>query len=572
LWQPLFAVAGVHLISLQYGDHRAEIEEFNRGQTRPLIVFDELDPLRELEQFAAAVSALDLVLSIDNSTVHLAGALGVPTWALLPAHADYRWMTERTDSPWYAAVRLWRQQDARDPATWNALLTEIAQALAGYKPAPRAEVTASGLPLPPQWENAEAKAAALPRADLAPSGLPLPPQWDNAEVRAAASPRAEVAPAGLPLPPQWERVGVRATAFPRALLLNDTSYWYHWGCTCTSLALHEQLRARGLRVSSLHIGDILQRGAAPPPAHPAAFDDADVYAQFAQRHSAAINALQSADLVVVNGEGTLHGLSHGALSLLYLAYIAKTRLGKPVHVINHSCYPSSEPAHLAAATALYAHAYRVFDSVAVREPLSAENVRAFGVEPIVAFDSLPLYLAAHPLPAVAKQDTLLIAGSVAWSPAMLDALAGAARIARKQGLRVQVLVGANASLAADDVSFVQALHARLNGAYELVATHNETQWLTAIAQARLLVSGRFHHSIAAACVGTPFLLGDSNTAKIDGLLQMLELPAEQVRFVAGTSIDKQVHALLARREAGLIRPATRARLIALGRENFRYSF
>jgi Flp pilus assembly protein TadD len=124
LWQGLFAVEDTCFVNLQYGDHRSEIEHFQGISPRQLVSFAELDPLKELDNFCALISVLDLVISIDNSTVHFAGALGTPTWALLPALADWRWMEKRTDSPWYRSVRLFRQKEP-GPASRSAVLAEV---------------------------------------------------------------------------------------------------------------------------------------------------------------------------------------------------------------------------------------------------------------------------------------------------------------------------------------------------------------------------------------------------------------------------------------------------------------
>jgi hypothetical protein len=69
--------------------------------------------LKNFADTAAVVANLDLVISIDSSVAHLAGALAKPVWVLLPFIPDWRWLLDRTDSPWYPTVRLFRQDDTR---------------------------------------------------------------------------------------------------------------------------------------------------------------------------------------------------------------------------------------------------------------------------------------------------------------------------------------------------------------------------------------------------------------------------------------------------------------------------
>jgi tetratricopeptide (TPR) repeat protein len=91
---------------------------------------DLLDFGRELRDFsetAALVEALDLVISVDTSVAHLAGALGKPVWVLLPDPPDWRWMLQREDSPWYPSARLYRQGTAR---SWSEVLERVRAALA----------------------------------------------------------------------------------------------------------------------------------------------------------------------------------------------------------------------------------------------------------------------------------------------------------------------------------------------------------------------------------------------------------------------------------------------------------
>jgi hypothetical protein len=75
-----------------------------------------------------------LVITVSNTTAHLAGALGVPTWVLLPAAPLNRWMLKRDDSPWYGSVRLFRQTTLGD---WSGVVAATAQKLANYTPSAR---------------------------------------------------------------------------------------------------------------------------------------------------------------------------------------------------------------------------------------------------------------------------------------------------------------------------------------------------------------------------------------------------------------------------------------------------
>jgi hypothetical protein len=101
---PLWDIPGIRWYSLQVGERRADLDAAPPG------VIEDLSPfLDDFAETAAAISQLDLVLTIDTSVAHLAGAIGHPTWVMLPFIPDWRWLIERQDSPWYQSVRLFRQ-------------------------------------------------------------------------------------------------------------------------------------------------------------------------------------------------------------------------------------------------------------------------------------------------------------------------------------------------------------------------------------------------------------------------------------------------------------------------------
>ena len=96
------------------------------------VIYDwtDADPLQDLDNFAAQIAALDLVISVDNATVHMAGALGVPVWTLLPYSPNWRWMLDREDTPWYPAMRLFRQPAFGD---WETVMKKVSQELRKMK-------------------------------------------------------------------------------------------------------------------------------------------------------------------------------------------------------------------------------------------------------------------------------------------------------------------------------------------------------------------------------------------------------------------------------------------------------
>ena len=124
---PLVAQTPVSFINLQYGEVAAELDAF-RAATG-LDIHHIPEAIADLDEFAALVSALDLVISVCNTTVHYAGALGRPCWVLAPHIPEWRYGLAGEGMRWYPSVRMFRQPAAGD---WAAVIAEVRQALAAW--------------------------------------------------------------------------------------------------------------------------------------------------------------------------------------------------------------------------------------------------------------------------------------------------------------------------------------------------------------------------------------------------------------------------------------------------------
>ena len=127
------SVADAHFVSLQHGETEAEIVRCREAQGLALAAWPRTG--EDLDDLAAMIAALDLVITIDNTVAHLAGALGKPVWILLARGAEWRYGLDAGRMPWYPQARLFRQQDANG---WSPVLARVAEALQSWQREPGA--------------------------------------------------------------------------------------------------------------------------------------------------------------------------------------------------------------------------------------------------------------------------------------------------------------------------------------------------------------------------------------------------------------------------------------------------
>jgi hypothetical protein len=136
-WGPILAGRRVLFVDLQYGNLINEVNESVQRLGANIFHDERIDPVADVEGFAAQVAAMDLVITTSNATAHMAGSLNVPVWTLVPRGfgAMWHWFQDRTDSPWYPSMRIFRQ---REQGKWKPVLAEAQTALSEFTAAWRA--------------------------------------------------------------------------------------------------------------------------------------------------------------------------------------------------------------------------------------------------------------------------------------------------------------------------------------------------------------------------------------------------------------------------------------------------
>ena len=121
-WRDLLSQKGCFFVNLQYSDVKDEVDTFTNQTGLSIYRDEDIDSLKSLDDFASQVASLDLIISIDNSTVHVAGALGKPVWTLLQYAPDWRWQLDRSDTLWYPSMTLYRQHMLSD---WYSVFQQV---------------------------------------------------------------------------------------------------------------------------------------------------------------------------------------------------------------------------------------------------------------------------------------------------------------------------------------------------------------------------------------------------------------------------------------------------------------
>lgn len=472
-----------------------------------------IDPLENLDEYLAFISALDLIITVDNSTAHIGGALGIPTWVMLPYACEWRWMTNKENTLWYKSLRLYRQKNIGD---WKNVIEEITEDLA----AKIIEFT-----------------EAVNKEQTAKLDLQVP---------------KEKKPTKKP---------------PIIAFVNDTTDWYHWGCTATSRAIKKRIADYGHSRIDIPINHIYNFKTVPNTT--AEFDDISFFKKAFAVNNYLYSAIDIANCVVINGEGSIHHLTPISLSLLYIAYSAKKFMGKNVQIINHSPYPENfRIPQDSMAFKFYKEIYNQLDYIAIREHISHKLMTDYGTRAELSFDCLPITVTEDYKPeSLDSEKNIVISGSVSFTKERIADLEKLIIHFSQKGYKIKILLGAKAFPAQDDVNFVRELLKLDFKGFEVFDAKSLTEWLDCLNSAAVFVSGRFHHSLASIYLETPCVMMESNTLKNVAIAESFGL-SNPIQFSSKTFLDE----LLERTEKAIasapIDFALRGKLLKRSEVNF----
>ena len=112
--KPIFKIPNVKFINLQYGETRNELEDFQNNENIEITTINKIDLFNDFESICALLKNLDLFVTVSNSTAHLAGAVGVPTFLIKPPnHATFHYWNQKNEkTPWYNSIKLFDNKNA----------------------------------------------------------------------------------------------------------------------------------------------------------------------------------------------------------------------------------------------------------------------------------------------------------------------------------------------------------------------------------------------------------------------------------------------------------------------------
>jgi|GEM_PF-299064 len=435
----------VRIVNLQYGDTK---EERAKAKEQGFDIFhdESIDAWSSIQGSVDQIAACDLVISIDNTTVHTAGALGVPTWVLLPEDAYWRWPTKGESTPWYSSLRLFRPQDGQP---YQSVVTRVEQALT----------------------------QALAQN---PKTIANPPAFKPA-----------------PVLPQTKR---------KALLINDTGAAYTWGNAAAMAGLKNSLADQGFEIDTVHTMELSWFTGRPITLQD--FDDPVFLDHCWYRDPTLFQKMKYCDSVIINGEGLMNNASEPALQMMYLAYVAKQVFGRKVGIVNHSCFPEgglnlSDPKRLA----FYLKTYKLLDSCCVREASSQNLLGQIGINATLGFDTSVLwakaYLDNRDMPSRTKR-VILTAGP-GYDNRASETFARLCKKLKQGGWQPTILNGARWHPSQEDKIFAADMTDLAGNDINIMTAASLEEFMDILTGSAMMIGGFYQNMMLAVAANIPVI-------------------------------------------------------------------
>ena len=333
-----------------------------------------------------------------------------------------------------------------------------------------------------------------------------------------------------------------------ALILNDTFDDFHHGSCATSFIIRERLKNKFKNVNSYGIEKL--RFVKLNIEKIENFDDEKVLNDFIKNNRELIDNIKNVDVIVVNGEGCISQYNSFTIMLLYVIYISKKIYNKEIHLINTSVFLNNKVDLVTEESTELFRQYlnkslSIIDSICVRDYISYETLKNnIQGNVTLAFDSVPLYIKNYYKHIqIFKQSYILLSGGNNINSFKFDDyLKIINKIIKLYNKSKIVFLISNVKTAkcTDDIKLYEKLKKYYKEKIILYEANSIDEFVSCIDDAKILISGRFHHTITALSCNTNFIVFDANTPKIKSTLEMFDM---QQYLITETNIDEFINNL-----------------------------
>ena len=302
----------------------------------------------------------------------------------------------------------------------------------------------------------------------------------------------------------------------KAVFLSDTYEWCHWGCNGTSLALRAMIQSSYQLIGTVSLGKITEFSIGAVQSSAALFLE----------NPSEFELLASAEVIVCNGEGTLHGDGELPWKLLKLLNLLSSEMGKELVMCNQSVYPNDNALiESGREFEYYRNCMSAVGYITGRELRTFEQLQKLDLNPTLSFDSLPLFLrdGLRYIPSLDKENIFLVSGSSTWKQSLAKPVANVLNRLLNDGYKLLFIDGAKANATQKEYKCFNDIKSYVPELQYCFANSLE-EWIGLFDKASGVLTGRYHHLIAAYSAKTPVILFDGITPRLQGTCEMLGLP------------------------------------------------